>query len=283
MPVGRGLALPLAFAERNAMARCNEHPPGSLCYVELASPDPAASRQFYGSLFGWTVRNEDMGEHGIYTQFLKEGDVTGALYELQPQQKEAGMPPSWGLYLSVKDVDTSAAKLAELGGNIVMGPMDVFDHGRMVIAADPMGAVFCLWQARQNIGVERKDEHGALCWGEIMTSDTDRALTFYRGLFGWDLSAMEMGSEAGGTYHMLGNGPEAMTCGMMQITPDMGPVPPSWLAYFMVDDIQATCDRATELDARVLVSPTPIPGGSRFAVIRDPQGAHCGLFQGGSA
>lgn len=261
------------------MAIYKEHRPGTLSYVELVSSDPNGSREFYSNLFGWSFRDEDMGEHGIYTQFLKEGDVVGALYKLMPHQAEAGMPPHWGVYLTVENVADATAKAKELGGSVIMGPMDVDDHGKMCVLADPVGAVFSIWEPVNHIGLGRKDEDGTLCWAENMTNDLEKSKKFYQDFFAWTGTEMDMGEA--GTYHMLGLSPEAPSCGMMPISPEMGPIPPHWLAYFLVDDLDATLARATGLGAVEVLSTTPLPGGSRFAVYADPQGAHLGIYQNG--
>ena len=60
---------------------------------------------------------------------------------------------------------------------------------------------------------------------------------------------------------------------MMEITPDMGPVPPNWLPYVMVDDANAIAEKATQLGGKLFVPPTDIPNVGRFSVIQDPQGA----------
>jgi predicted enzyme related to lactoylglutathione lyase len=60
---------------------------------------------------------------------------------------------------------------------------------------------------------------------------------------------------------------------MMAIQPEWGPVPPHWLAYFAVEDCDATASRAGHLGATLLTPPTDIPTIGRFATIRDPQGA----------
>ena len=65
--------------------------------------------------------------------------------------------------------------------------------------------------------------------------------------------------------------------GMMALTPEMGPVPPNWLPYFGVADADATVAKAILAGGKVLVPPTNIPGGGRFAVLHDPQGATFGI------
>jgi len=262
------------------MPQFKTHAPGTACYVELVSPDPDGSRDFYMTLFGWDVRNEDLGEHGIYTQFLKDGDVVAALFKLSDEMAAAGTPPNWGVYLSVEDVDKEAERAKDLGASVIMGPMDVFTHGRMTVLGDPQGAVFCLWQAKDHLGVGCKDEPGALCWTEIMTSNAAAAVDFYSQFFGWTSQEMPLG-EGQPPYIILGPTPETPSTGLIEIQPEMGPIPPHWLAYFQVDDLAVTHGKAVDLGAKSLMPPTDIPGGSQFCMIQDPQGAVCGIYQAG--
>ena len=59
----------------------------------------------------------------------------------------------------------------------------------------------------------------------------------------------------------------------MEITPQMGPVPPNWLPYFRVEDCDATAQKAKSSGGKLMVPPQDIPNVGRFSVIGDPQGA----------
>lgn len=259
------------------MPEYKKHEPGTFCYAELVTSDPAASGKFYMELFGWERNDQDMGEFGIYTQYQIDGQVVAAQYKLTAEQEGQNVPPNWGQYVSVNDADASTAKAAELGGNVIMGPMDVMDYGRMSVLSDPTGAVFCLWQPKENIGVELRDDPGTMCWNELMTADTEKALPFYAGLFGWETESMDMGEM--GTYTMFNNGGGRPAGGVMPINSEMGPIPAHWLIYFAVAETDASFARALELGAKEIVAPTDLPGAGRFAVIADPVGAVCGIYQ----
>jgi predicted enzyme related to lactoylglutathione lyase len=60
--------------------------------------------------------------------------------------------------------------------------------------------------------------------------------------------------------------------GMMEIMPEMGPVPPNWLPYFMVENCDATAEKAKASGGHLFMPPTDIPTVGKFSVIRDPQG-----------
>ncbi|MBU2501782.1 VOC family protein [bacterium] len=253
-----------------------EHAPGTFCYCELASPDPQVSQRFYSRLFGWDFAEEET-PHGSYTQFKLGGKITAALYKLVPEQIAQGVPPHWASYVSVADCDAATARVTTLGGTVAMGPMDVMDLGRMSVCIDPLGAAFCIWQPRRNVGVDVRDEPGAMCWHELMTTDTDRASAFYGGVFGWETG--DMAIEGFPPYHFFTAGPERWVGGMMAIQPEMGPIPPHWLLYFSASDLDAVHAKALELGGQSMVPPTVIPDHGRFAVIQDPQGVVFGLHE----
>ena len=58
-------------------------------------------------------------------------------------------------------------------------------------------------------------------------------------------------------------------------------VPPLWLPYFAVEDVDSTTDAALRSGAKSLQDPTSVPDGPRVAVLRDPQGAIFGVYQAG--
>ncbi len=84
----------------------------------------------------------------MYSMAQVQGHNVAGLGERQDES----IPPHWNCYVTVEDVDASAARAAELGANILAPPFDVFDAGRMAAFADPQGAVLSIWQAKENIG-----------------------------------------------------------------------------------------------------------------------------------
>jgi predicted enzyme related to lactoylglutathione lyase len=134
------------------MTNIDKHPAGSFCWIELATSDQAAAKNFYGSIFGWTPNDMPMGPSDVYTIFKIDDRDAGAAYTLRPDQRAQHVPPHWMLYILVESADSSAAKATQLGGKVIAGPFDVMDFGRMAVIQDPTGAYFCLWQAKQNTG-----------------------------------------------------------------------------------------------------------------------------------
>ncbi len=259
------------------MAEFKKHGPGTFCYVELATTDPDAAGEFYREMFGWMRSDMDMGEQGTYTQFVRGEKVTGAMHRLTPDQVGAQVPPHWGQYIAVQDVDAVTEKAKALGGNVLFGPFDVAEAGRMAVLQDPQGATFSVWQANEHPGIHLRNENDTLCWSELMTPDTDAATAFYGGLFGWEPQTSDTEGMRHYTSFHTGGGQAA--AGMLAITEEMGPMPPNWMAYFQVADCSAYEAKAQGLGAQPIVPTTEIPGVGKFAVIHDPQGAVLGLFE----
>ena len=111
------------------------------------------------------------------------------------------------------------------------------------------------------------------CHVELNTTDVKKAKDFYSKLFEWKLEDMP---SPGGDYTMIRVG-EGTGGGMMK-----NPVPgaPSfWLAYVLVDDIQASTKKAKSLGANVMKDVTEIPDYGSFSVLADPTGAHFALWK----
>ena len=243
--------------------------PGTFCWVELATSDSGAAKNFYTQLFGWQFADYPMGPEGVYTMLQLGGKDAAALVELMPDMKAQGIPPNWLSYVSVDSADESAEKAKAAGATLLKEPFDVFDVGRMAVVQDPTGAVFALWQAKEHKGAGIYNGPNSFCWNELGTNDPQKAGDFYTGLFGWTREDFSFGPME---YTMFKNG-DRSAGGMYRITPEMGPMPPNWMVYFAVDDCDATVQKALDLGGNVMKPADDIPEIGRFAILTDPQGA----------
>ena len=257
------------------MTNIDKHPVGAFCWIELATTDQAAAKKFYASLFGWTPDDSPMGPGEFYTIFKLNGRDAAAGYTLRPEQKAQHVPPHWMVYITVANTDASAAKAAQLGGKIVVPPFDVMDAGRMSVISDPTGAYFCIWQPNKSNGVGIAGVNGTLCWADLSTPDSKAAEAFYAGLFNWQFIRDE--KDPSGYLHIK-NG-ETMIGGVPPASYRQPGVPPHWMAYFQVDDVDATANKAKEMGARLFLPPTTMEGVGRMSVIADPQGAVFSIFK----
>ncbi len=265
------------------------YPAGVPCWVDLEQDDPAAAAAFYGGLFGWDLADEMPPEAPghYFAATLRGKDVAG----IGSRPEGAPPSPSWRTYVWVDDADATAARATGLGGTVATGPMDIFDAGRMAVIADPEGARIGIWQPGRHRGAVLVNEPGTWNFSALHCRDTDAALAFYGGLFGWEGDAPD--PEAGGTVllrrpgygdhleeldpglraRMAGMGaPAGFEDAVAWLVPLGDEAEPYWDATFGVADADAVAARAAELGAQVLVPPVDMPW-VRTTVLRDPQGA----------
>lgn len=257
------------------MPNVERHSPGAFCWFELATMDQNAAKNFYMSLFGWTVNEFPMGPGQLYSMFQIQGREAAAAYTLRPEQREQGVPPHWMIYVAVESAEGTARRAGEIGGNVFAPAFDVFDIGRMAVLADPTGAVFSVWQAAKHIGSGITGVDGTVCWADLSTPDPEKAAQFYRDLFGWQLVKDEKDSSG---YLHIKNGQEFIG-GIPPAAQRHAAAPPHWLLYFLASDCDASARKAQELGGAFLLPPQSVPSVGRMAIVKDPQGAVFALFQ----
>ncbi len=79
-------------------------------------------------------------------------------------------------------------------------------------------------------------KHGSFSWNELCTRDVPAAAAFYCQLLGWTTRDMDMGG--GRKYTIFKSGNDDVG-GMMAIEAEWGEVPPHWMSYITVDDVDA--------------------------------------------
>lgn len=111
---------------------------GAFSWCELMTSDAEAATHFYTELFGWSVEKMPMADMTYTVVKTGEEGIGG----IMPMSADAqGMPPQWGVYVTVDDVDAVAKKAEELGAKIVMPLTDIPNVGRLCAFQDPQGAV----------------------------------------------------------------------------------------------------------------------------------------------
>jgi predicted enzyme related to lactoylglutathione lyase len=257
------------------MPTITQHAPGTFCWPELATTDARSAVAFYTKLFDWTVNESPMSE-GSYYMFQRNGRDASAMMSITAEMRAHGVPPNWGAYVSVENVDKAVKQVEAAGGRVLKAPFDVMEHGRMAVVMDPLGATFSMWQGRSHSGVGIVGEPGSLGWTQLNARDPGKAKAFYPAVFGWQFRDMPMGPGTTYTTWLLGETPAG---GMMPMPPDVPAAAPShWLTYFVVANIRDGHAKAVSLGAKEFVPPSDIPGGGSFSVLADPQGAAFGLM-----
>jgi len=137
----------------------NEH--GALNFNGLNTRDPDRAKSFYGSVFGWRTLSMEggaemwtlpgYGDHleqsnpDLRKQMAEAGapegfeDVVAAINPIADDQPDT--PAHWSVTFGVDDADQIAQKATELGGKVIVPPMDA-PWVRMTVIGDPQGATF---------------------------------------------------------------------------------------------------------------------------------------------
>ncbi|MCN9242469.1 VOC family protein [Streptomyces sp. RY43-2] len=241
------------------------HAPGAPSWVSLMVHGLEATQEFYGSLFGWRFRPGPQ-HFGPYVRAVLHDYQVAGIGKLPPDRH---LPIAWTPYLGSDDVDATAEAVLSCGGTVGVGPLDADDAGRLAIAADPVGAVFGVWQAAAHPGTGLTDVPGTPVWYELLTYDTASVATFYRSVFGYteepvvlaDLDYLLLHIDDRPVAGIHGVGPH--------LPPDQGP---HWMTYFEVADVDAAAQRVTELGGHV-VHPACNTALGRMVTVADPEGA----------
>lgn len=115
--------------------------PGALCLNQLDTPDPAAASSFYSQLFGWAI-DRVATDPQPYWGISNAGALNGGMMRLDPS---LGTAAHWLVYLTSDDLDASAETIGRLGGRLLVEPTRI-PSGRILVASDPQGAVFALFE-----------------------------------------------------------------------------------------------------------------------------------------
>lgn len=117
---------------------------------------------------------------------------------------------------------------------------------------------------------------GEIGWRDLTVANAEHVRDFYSAVVGWKSEPVEMDGYQ--DYCMVPAGGSAPVAGICHARGSNANLPPQWLLYVVVEDVERSAARATELGGAVLDGPRAIGGGT-MAVIRDPAGAVCGLWQ----
>ncbi len=264
------------------MSERDDYIPGVPCWVDASYNEPESVLPFYRGLFGWEFipAIETPGERFFIATI--GGGSTAGIGELP-----AGHAPvlAWNTYIAVTSADEAVSKVSAAGGEVLAAAFDVVDAGRMAILRDPQGAVFCVWQAGRTKGAKVVNEHGAVNFNTLRTTNLEAAKKFYGEVFGWTTLSL-----AGAEFWTLpgyGDYLETIVPGTRKgaaelgaagfedvvavLEPLKGDEPPNWHVTFAVNDADAAAASAVKLGGKVLVPPLDAPF-VRLTVLADPEG-----------
>ncbi|HEY4096993.1 MAG TPA: VOC family protein [Baekduia sp.] len=243
--------------------------PGTPCWVDVFTPDPAASERFYGAVFGWT---QGISPVEGYHFMMYNGAVVAGIGQRSEQHGPEEAPSTWDMYVCVAALEPAIARAVELGGTLAIDPFPIEGSGRIAVLHDPQGTMFQLYEPAGFVGAGIVNEPGAWSWNDLQTPDPAAVAPFYEGLFGWTITEIP---ESDGVYSTITHEGRAIG-GVMRAAPGMVP---AWAVYVGTDDLDAALERIATAGGRLLLGPVPVPVG-RFAVTADDQGAVVCLVEG---
>lgn len=256
---------------------------GAVFSADIAVPSHDQVKRFYSRVLGtgeaplW--REDDLlNNHGVPIIGL------GAR-----AAEHADLPLQWMPHIQVAEVAQSAARAAELGGRVLMHQKDAGGTSQWAVLSDPNGAAFGVIPVVPAGAVASSDaappeegsRMGRIAWLDLTVPDADATRDFYRQVVGWAVQDVEMrdGGERYADYNMLGGdgNPAAGVCHARGVNRGL---PPVWMIYLPVGDLDESLRRVEEQGGTVLKSMKGGDGKYVYAAVRDPVGASLALVPG---
>lgn len=117
---------------------------GTITWTDLTVPNAEAVRDFYSKVVGWKSAPVDMGGYNDFNMnTLVSGKTTAGI--CHTRGVNAALPAQWLVYITVENVDKSAAQCIESGGRIIVQPKSMGGQARFCVIQDPAGAVAALY------------------------------------------------------------------------------------------------------------------------------------------
>jgi predicted enzyme related to lactoylglutathione lyase len=120
---------------------------------------------------------------------------------------------------------------------------------------------------------------GTIAWRDLTVRDAEMVRDFYSQVVGWQAAPVEV--QGYNDFIMMPPDTANPVAGICHARGPNADVPPQWLLYIIVADVDRSAASSVALGGSVVTGPRPLSGG-RFCVIRDPAGAVCALYQPGS-
>lgn len=245
---------------------------GTPNWVELHTPDLAAAKHFYGSLFGWSFDDDVSVEADHFATATKDGGAVAAIARKLASDSAGEGTARWHTYLAVDDVEAAVEAAESAGATILLRPKEIAGVARIAFITDPTGASVGLWQAHSHIGATLVNEPGTVIWNELMTDDLDAATQFYQDLVGLVPEVADMGH---GPYTTLKSRGEPVGGASLLPSGGMGS---HWHVYFAVENAAEAATAAVALGGEVLAGPLETSIGP-MATLRDQLGAAFSVYE----
>jgi predicted enzyme related to lactoylglutathione lyase len=250
----------------------SEHHAGKRIFAELVTPDLAASKQFYGKLFGWTFQDYEQRDI-MFTQASLDGQLVGGMFQ---RPLPPGRHPGWISFIATADVSKTDALAAQNGATLLLSPRPMANLGQEAVLTDPQGAVFAILQSSSGDPPDLLAAPGDWIWSSLIATDPGKDADFYKAVFGYEVFNLPDAQDA---QHLILASDNFARASVNPIPPTWTGAKPRWLNYIRVDDATAMSAKVTALGGRVLEPPHIDRHGGKIAIVADPQGAPFGVME----
>ena len=242
-------------------------------WLDLVSPDMAASVSFYQAVFGWTAAHESDDPSVECLMLRNNGEAVAGLDPLT----ESGGRPAWTFYVRVADAEAAAKTAEKYGGTVRVPLTDITPEAWIAQLIDPNGARFALWQPVALTGFEQVRQPGSLMWIELATRHPEIAKRFYDEAFGWKVQPVTTNEGRSERFTLSPDTDQGAFGGIAPISPSDPIQDETWTPYIRVEDVDVTTAEAVRQGGSVVVPAADTPLGRR-GVIADQFGARLGLI-----
>jgi predicted enzyme related to lactoylglutathione lyase len=250
------------------------HLQGKIVWADLVTPNLAGARAFYTDLFGWSMRDIQVGKTDYAVASVDGRPIAGLLQRTMPhgEQKQS----HWLTFLAVRNADAAVRTAAADGAKILSQPITYRGRGRQAVLAGSDGAVFAVLESTSGDPGDFLAAPGEWIWSTLLTQDPDGAAKFYQSVFGYDV--FDLPGEDG-LQHVILSSQDYARAGINSLPKDAYHRHAHWLNFIRVDDATATSAKAVALGGKILVAPRLDRHGGHVALLADPYGAPFGIME----
>lgn len=269
---------------QSAAAAAGEFPPlndppaadrlaGKFIWADLFTTDPAVAANFYQEMFGWT--STKFTRDGRAYVLLKHADRSMAGIVQRSSESLTGTRARWVGYIAVNDVAHTLTLVGKFRGKVLAPAREFPQRGTQAMVVDNEGAVLGLMHSSSGDPEDYQPEIGDWIWAELFVNQPDVAATFYRNVFGYEVTSGA--AEEKKTHFVLSAGGFARAG--ISLLPAKEDARPAWLGFVRVENADAAATRASGLGGRVLLVPQVSHLGTRFSIIADPTGGAVAVIE----
>lgn len=121
-----------------------------------------------------------------------------------------------------------------------------------------------------------KNPAGAYGWLDLTVPNADEIRDFYSSVIGFSHTEIDMGDYSDFCMNSPDDG--QTKCGICFSRGTNSELPPVWMVYFYVNDLDESLQKLTAANGKIISGPKTM-GAAKYAIIQDPAGAYCGLYQ----